>query len=193
MDHNSHYQTTSLLAQGNCTSLQHTQHQALMAMAVAVALCLITGIDSIEKHLIIAVFTPPAHLQYTPPEQRFKAPSKLWSRAVHPLGTLVIPRVSTMPRARGKPRRGAAWYMAESRRQRQRKFEQALAIASTRRRRKSRTPPMAYVEEIALEDAMQSYPKLPLFTVPDNWNPPTEFWRGRQASAQGHSEGFQSQ
>jgi hypothetical protein len=34
---------------------------------------------------------------------------------------------------------------------------------------------MAYVEEIALEDAMQSYPKLPLFTVLDNWNPPTEF------------------
>ena len=34
---------------------------------------------------------------------------------------------------------------------------------------------MAYVEEIALEDAMQSHPKLPLFTVPDNWNLPTEF------------------
>jgi hypothetical protein len=34
---------------------------------------------------------------------------------------------------------------------------------------------MAYVEEITLEDAMQSYPKLPLFTVPDNWNPPTDF------------------
>ena len=34
---------------------------------------------------------------------------------------------------------------------------------------------MVYVEEITLEDAMQSYPKLPLFTIPDNWNPPTEF------------------
>ena len=34
---------------------------------------------------------------------------------------------------------------------------------------------MAYVEEIALEDAMQSYPNFPLFTVPDNWNPPTDF------------------
>jgi hypothetical protein len=34
---------------------------------------------------------------------------------------------------------------------------------------------MVYVEEIALEDAMQSYPNLPLFTVPDNWNPPTDF------------------
>jgi hypothetical protein len=158
MDYSSCYQMTSLLAQGNCTSLQRTQHQALMAMAVAVALRLITGIDSIEKHLLLAVFTPPAHPQYTPPEQRFKVPPKLWSRAVRPPGTLVIPRVSTMPRARGKPRRGAAWYTAESRRQRQRKFEQALAIASTRRSRKPRTPPMAYVEEITLEEAMQSYP-----------------------------------
>ena len=34
---------------------------------------------------------------------------------------------------------------------------------------------MAYVEEITLEDSMQSYPNLPLFTVPNNWNPPTEF------------------
>jgi hypothetical protein len=34
---------------------------------------------------------------------------------------------------------------------------------------------MAYVEEITLEDTMWSYPKLPLFTVPDNWNPPTDF------------------
>ena len=34
---------------------------------------------------------------------------------------------------------------------------------------------MAYVEEITLEDTMQSYPKLPLFTVLDNWNPPTDF------------------
>ena len=36
-------------------------------------------------------------------------------------------------------------------------------------------PPMAYVEEITLDEAMQSYPELPLFTVPDNWNPPTDF------------------
>jgi hypothetical protein len=47
---------------------------------------------------------------------------------------------------------------AMSRRQRQRKFERALAIASTRRSRRPRTPPMAYVEEITLEEAMQSHP-----------------------------------
>jgi hypothetical protein len=48
-------------------------------------------------------------------------------------------------------------------------------MASLRRHRKPRMPPMAYVEEITLDEAMQSYPKLPLFTVPDNWNPPTDF------------------
>jgi hypothetical protein len=80
-----------------------------------------------------------------------------------------------MPRARGKLCRGASWYTAEARRQRQKKFEQALDMASFERHKKPRTPPMAYVEEIPLEDAMQSYPKLPLFIVSDNWNPPTEF------------------
>jgi hypothetical protein len=34
---------------------------------------------------------------------------------------------------------------------------------------------MAYVEEITLDEAMQSYPEHPLFTVPDNWNPHTDF------------------
>jgi hypothetical protein len=48
-------------------------------------------------------------------------------------------------------------------------------MASLRRHKKPRTPPMAYVAEITLDEAMQSYPKLPLFTVPDNWNPPTDF------------------
>jgi hypothetical protein len=41
----------------------------------------------------------------------------------------------TMPRLRGTPRRGAAWYAAKSRRQRKQTFEAALAIA--RRRRKA--------------------------------------------------------
>ena len=48
-------------------------------------------------------------------------------------------------------------------------------MASLCRHKKPRMPPMAYVEEITLEDAMQSYPKLPLFTILDDWNPPTKF------------------
>jgi len=31
------------------------------------------------------------------------------------------------------------------------------------------------VEEITLDEAMQSYLEFPLFTLPDNWNPPTDF------------------
>jgi hypothetical protein len=46
-------------------------------------------------------------------------------------------------------------------------------------------PPMAYVEEITLDEAMQSYPKLPLFTVPDNWNPPTDFGTDDKISPSG--------
>jgi hypothetical protein len=171
MNLHSHTQAMSPFAQVNGTGHQRTQQQALMAMAVAVSLLLITRIDRTERHSPIAA----SNAEFIPPEQQFEVPLKLWSRAFHSQGTLVISRVSTMPRARGKPRRGAAWYTAESRRQRQKKFEQALAMASIRRRKKPRTPPMAYVEEITLEDAMQSYPKLPLFTVPDNWNPPTDF------------------
>jgi hypothetical protein len=34
---------------------------------------------------------------------------------------------------------------------------------------------MAYVEEITLDEDMQSYLNLPIFIVPDNWNPPTNF------------------
>jgi hypothetical protein len=69
-------------------------------------------------------------------------------------------RVSTMPRLRGKSRRGAAWYRAESRRKRIRNFERALALASTRRKRRPWMPPMAIVEEISLEEAMQSHPSI---------------------------------
>jgi hypothetical protein len=153
---------------------QSTRRPALMAMAVVVILLLITRLDSIERHSYTA--EPNAELNFAEPN--FADPLEFWSRAIHPQGTSDIPRFFIMPRARGKPRRGAAWYTAESRRQRQKKFEQALALASSRRHRKSgkpRMPPMAYVEEITLDEAMQSYLKLPLFTVPDNWNPPTDF------------------
>jgi hypothetical protein len=84
----------------------------------------------------------------------------------------------SMPRARGWPRRGAAWYAADSRRKRQKNFEKALALASRRKTRKSRRlgmPPMVYVEEIAPGESIQSYNESLLFTVPDNWNPPAYF------------------
>jgi hypothetical protein len=83
-----------------------------------------------------------------------------------------------MPRARGQPRKGAAWYAADSCRKRQKKIERALALASRRRTGKSRrigTLPMAYVEEITPDESIQNYFENLLFTVPDNWVPPACF------------------
>jgi len=36
-------------------------------------------------------------------------------------------------------------------------------------------PPMAYVEDIFPEEPIQAPPEHLLFTIPDNWNPPTCF------------------
>jgi hypothetical protein len=95
-----------------------------------------------------------------------------------PAGIFRTTTLLSMPRARGRPRRGAAWYAADSQRKRQKKFERAMALASRRRFRKSRrtrSPPMAYVKEITLDDSTQDYPEHLLFTVLDNWNPPACF------------------
>ena len=40
---------------------------------------------------------------------------------------------------------------------------------------RTRTPPMAYVEETVPDEPIQDYPEHLLFTVPDNWDPPTYF------------------
>jgi hypothetical protein len=80
-----------------------------------------------------------------------------------------------MPRARGKPRRGAAWYTTESRRKRKENFEKAMAMAAKRRRNRPRTPPMAYVEEVIPEGGLESPPEHTLFIVSDNSNPHPNF------------------
>jgi hypothetical protein len=64
-------------------------------------------------------------------------------------------KVQAMPRLRGKSRRGAAWYRAESRRKRIKHFERALQLATTRRKQKLRSPPMAIIEELSWEEAQQ--------------------------------------
>jgi hypothetical protein len=45
-----------------------------------------------------------------------------------------IHRVCNMPRIRGRSRRGAAWYAAQSRCKRKETFERAMAMATRRRR-----------------------------------------------------------
>jgi hypothetical protein len=60
--------------------------------------------------------------------------------------TLEQEKLVIMPRLRGTPRRGAAWYRAASRRKYLQRFEKVLALASTRRKKRSRRPAKAMVE-----------------------------------------------
>jgi hypothetical protein len=104
--------------------------------------------------------------------------SELWCSYNNTIVIVVIVLLIPMPRERGKPRRGAAWYAFDARRKRQQRFERALSMARTQlvhKVRKPRTPPMAYVEEIFPEEPIQVPPEHLLFIVPDNWNPPTCF------------------
>jgi hypothetical protein len=86
-----------------------------------------------------------------------------------------------MPRERGKPRRGPAWYSLAARQRRQQRLERALSMARTQRIQTARregmawSPPMAYVEEVILEEPIQIPPESLLFTVPENWQPPSSF------------------
>jgi hypothetical protein len=66
----------------------------------------------------------------------------------HTGGISLFPRDSAMPRIRGKPRRGAAWYAAESRRRRKKEFERAMAIVARRRRTRSRLHSKEREEEV---------------------------------------------
>jgi hypothetical protein len=79
-------------------------------------------------------------------------------------------RVPVMPRIRGRPRRGAAWYAAESRRKQKKNFERALAIATRRRKLKLRTPPRVFIEEVIPPNGPPSPPGHNLLTILENWN-----------------------
>jgi hypothetical protein len=87
----------------------------------------------------------------------------------------ILRRVPVMPRIRGRPRRGAAWYAAESRRKQKAKFERAMAIAARRRKIKRRTPPKVIVEEVIPASGPPSPPGHTLFMPPENWHPSTSF------------------
>jgi hypothetical protein len=92
-----------------------------------------------------------------PPSQAAKGGAEHWSK---PATSRIPSGTSIMPRLRGKSRRGAAWYRAESRRKRIQHFERAITLASKRRKRSPWSPPMAIIEEISLEEAMQSHPPM---------------------------------
>jgi hypothetical protein len=84
----------------------------------------------------------------------FRPPSQPGSEAAEQI------TARTMPRLRGKPRRGAAWYRAEYRRKRISNFKRALALVATRRKHRPSSPPMEIIEEISWEEAQQHLPSL---------------------------------
>jgi hypothetical protein len=142
---------------GPCTSDHRSVSQsikllALMAATTIYASARLTGSFSVRPK---------------PPEQR-------GSSSV--LGVLALILALAMPRVRGKPRRGAGWYAADSRRKRHRKFERAVIMAKQRRRRVNTvasSPPRTFVEEDPDMELPPDFSESKMFIVPDNWNPPT--------------------
>jgi hypothetical protein len=164
------------LARGRGTSRQSIINVALMAMVSIAVWGFIVTRDRAEMHSPFAAFIlsewycrPPSKAAKGEAEQQFR-----------PTPIRIPPGTSTMPRLRGKSRRGAAWYRAESRRKRIQNFERALALASIRRKRSPWSPPMAIVEEISLEEAMQSHPPI---AQAEAQKPPPEAYLGRHSAA----------
>jgi hypothetical protein len=85
---------------------------------------------------------------------------------IAPPQRIINPPGLAMPRERGKPRHGPAWYSLAARQRRVQRLERTLSIAQTQHWERPRTPPMAYVEEEILEEPIQVPPESLLFTFP---------------------------
>jgi hypothetical protein len=130
-----------LLARGECTRTQRTHSSPLMDETGIQVRSVHERMYSGKVNWTSAVFIWLIFSSRPPPQPGCEAPEQT--------------KAPTMPRLRGKSRRGAAWYRAESRRKRISYFEQALKLATTRRKQKLRSSPMAIIEEISWEEAQQ--------------------------------------
>jgi hypothetical protein len=95
------------------------------------------------------------------------------------LGELALNFTLAMPRVRGRPRRGADWYAADSRRKRHWNFKHMMSLAKKRRHRAitaASSPPGTVVEEYLRIELPPDFSESKMFTVPDNWDPPTCFF-----------------
>jgi hypothetical protein len=107
--------------------------------------------------------------------------SEFWCSHHRTSCTITLRITSSMSRERGRSRRGPAWHSFAARQRRRQQLERALSIARTQRtqaalnREKVRSPPMAYVEEVIPEEPLQFPLESLLFTVPENWQPPSHF------------------
>jgi hypothetical protein len=161
MNYHKCIQMRSLLAQGEGTRTEvQSLMQAVMGLYIAI------GIIS----WFIVCSAPPGDRELSRPGilQQNSPHSKAVTIRLRGSHSLAVssPGIA-MPRLRGTPRRGAAWYAAKSRRKRKEVFEKALAIATRRRRMRG----MAIVEEVIPAEGLPSPPAYTLFTVPENWNP----------------------
>jgi hypothetical protein len=84
-------------------------------------------------------------------------------------------RACNMPRIRGRSRRGAAWYAAQSRRKRKETFERAIAMATRRRRQRHRRPPSAFDEQKTPAAGSDIQLAHTLLDAPANWHPSMSF------------------
>jgi hypothetical protein len=109
-------------------------------------------IDYLDGRRFHSAHSIPLAQSCRPPARRQESISNALLPSLCP--TLNQEKWFTMPRLRGKPRRGAAWYRAASRRKYLQRFEKILALASTRRRKRARRLAMAMVEPPPVETAM---------------------------------------
>jgi hypothetical protein len=95
-----------------------------------------------------------------------------WSTSAHQYpDRLSHTRACNMPRIRGRSRRGAAWYAAQSRRKRKETFERAIAMATRRRRQRHRRPPREFDEEKTPAAGSDTQLEHTLFDAHANWHP----------------------
>lgn len=96
----------------------------------------------------------------------------------------VLTSVSGMPRLRGRPRRGAGWYAAASRRKRHREFQATVTLARRRRRRTilaADEPPGTIVQEDFSALMPPDFSEARMVTFFDDWDPLTHSFRLRTA------------
>jgi len=134
----------SPFARGIGTRQQRTSVPALMALMFGMMKVLMV-IEYLDGRRLHSAHSIPLAQSGRPPARRQDSISNAL------LPSLCPEKWFTMPRLRGKSRRGAAWYRAASRRKYLQRFEKILALASTRRRKRARRLAKATVEPPPVE------------------------------------------
>jgi hypothetical protein len=110
-------------------------------------------------------------LPVPPAQPHHSAATLLRDNWTHTGGIRLFHRDSAMPRIRGKLRRGATWYAAESRRRRKKDFERAMAIISRRRRTRSRLHSKEREEEVNPQANLPGHSRHTMSVALTNQNP----------------------